>query len=68
MDYERCCYGEGTGHATIVNQQGKNLPIKDDKRKKKTRDGNDSTKKKKDYNKQKSREQDDDYDEEAELR
>lgn len=25
-DYERMCYGEGTGHATIHNPQGKNLP------------------------------------------
>lgn len=36
MDYDRCCYGEGTGHATIVEGQDKNLPIKDKKRKKKS--------------------------------
>eukprot|EP00486_Rosalina_sp_Unknown_P000339 CAMPEP_0201567662 /NCGR_PEP_ID=MMETSP0190_2-20130828/8257_1 /ASSEMBLY_ACC=CAM_ASM_000263 /TAXON_ID=37353 /ORGANISM="Rosalina sp." /LENGTH=282 /DNA_ID=CAMNT_0047987913 /DNA_START=26 /DNA_END=874 /DNA_ORIENTATION=+ len=70
-DYERCCYGEGTGHATIVNQQDKNLPIKDKKRKKKRSMDGDSngTKKKKNYNKQKSRDRDDyDDEEEAELR
>ena len=28
-DYDRMCYGEGTGHATIHNPQEKNLPGKD---------------------------------------
>merc|ERR1719334_234208 len=31
MDYERCCYGEGTGHAIIHNPQGVNLPVRDKK-------------------------------------
>mmetsp|Transcript_31565 Transcript_31565/g.51099 ORF Transcript_31565/g.51099 Transcript_31565/m.51099 type:complete len:283 (-) Transcript_31565:116-964(-) len=67
MDYERCCYGEGVGHATVVNPQDKNLPIKDHRQRDQQTDGR--NKKQGKYDKQRS----DDYeidedDEQVELR
>eukprot|EP01084_Bolivina_argentea_P252284 423427_1 len=47
-DYERMCYGEGTGHATIVREQDKNLPIKDHTNKKTNEAGRKKKKRKKD--------------------
>eukprot|EP01083_Nonionella_stella_P065460 171538_1 len=61
-DYERCCYGEAHGHATVVNPSGRNLPVKDKKRegpKKKT---------KKKKRRRESSDESSDYDEEQELR